>query len=96
MVFADGLPLYGLMGLADQRAELHASAMALSGLSHHAPISVERRGNCGWTDGCGSAARAVAQIRLPIMGILLFVPPFSPWNAANRAWVPPTVECPIS
>jgi acyl dehydratase len=27
-------------------AELDASAMALSGLSHHAPVSVERRGNC--------------------------------------------------
>ena len=22
-------------------------AMALSGLSHHAPVSIERRGNCG-------------------------------------------------
>jgi hypothetical protein len=37
-------------------AELDASAMALGGLGHHAPVSVERCGNCGrsGTDGCGS------------------------------------------
>jgi hypothetical protein len=37
-------------------AELDASAMALGGLRHHAPVSVERRGNCGrsGTDGCGN------------------------------------------
>jgi hypothetical protein len=27
-------------------AELDASTMALGGLGHHAPVSVERRGNC--------------------------------------------------
>src|SRR5262249_49513534 len=37
-------------------AELDASAMALGGLGQHAPVSVQRRGNCGrsGTDGCGS------------------------------------------
>src|SRR5262245_37145495 len=36
--------------------ELDASAMALGGLGHHAPVSVERRGNCrrSGTDGCAS------------------------------------------
>src|SRR5262249_27522574 len=36
--------------------ELDASAMALGGLGHHAPVSVERRGNCGRSEtaGCGS------------------------------------------
>ena len=48
--------------------ELDASAMALSGLSHHAPVSVERRGNCGRSGT--AAARVMAQIRLPIMGVL--------------------------
>ena len=41
-------------------AELDASAMALGGLGHHAPVSVERRGNCGrsGTDGCGSGRQS--------------------------------------
>src|SRR5262249_38723707 len=40
--------------------ELDASAMALSGLGHHAPVSIERRGNCGrsGTDGCGSGRQS--------------------------------------
>src|SRR5262249_9586777 len=41
-------------------AELDASAMALGGLGHHAPVSVKRRGNCGrsGTDGCGSGRQS--------------------------------------
>jgi hypothetical protein len=41
-------------------AELDASAMALGSLGYHAPVSVERRGNCGRseTDGCGSGRQS--------------------------------------
>src|SRR5262249_46237803 len=37
-------------------AELNASAMALGSLGHHAPVSVERRGNGGRSGagGCGN------------------------------------------
>src|SRR5262245_12466838 len=41
-------------------AELDASTMALGGLRHHVPVSVERRGNCGRCrrDCCGSGRQS--------------------------------------
>src|SRR5262249_45483733 len=40
-------------------AELHASAMALSSLGDHAPVSVERRRNCERRgDGCESGRQS--------------------------------------
>ena len=45
---------------AANRPETHASTMALGGLSHHAPVSVERRSKCGrsGTDGCESGRQS--------------------------------------
>jgi hypothetical protein len=49
-------------------AKLYASAMTLGGLGHHAPVSVERRGNCGRREqmAAEAAAKAMARIRLPM------------------------------
>src|SRR5262245_34020930 len=72
-VTADAISTGGVESAAVYcEAELHASTMALGSLGHHAPVSVERRGNCrrSGTDGWQAAARAMAQIRLPIMGVL--------------------------
>ena len=55
-------------------SELHASTMALCGLGHHAPVSIERFSNCGRnrTNGCGSARQSDGADTIADRGLLLF------------------------
>jgi hypothetical protein len=56
-----------------RETELDAPAMALCGLSDHAPVSVERRGNCGLDgkDDCGSGRQSDGADTIADHGVLL-------------------------
>jgi hypothetical protein len=51
--------------------------MALCGLGHHVPVSIERLSNCGrnGTNGCGSARQSDGADTIANHGLLLFPEP---------------------